>query len=252
VCEKEDSLTRLLVRYLDGAEIVQVNEAEQALQEVIEHPTQALILNDPADSQTLKLLSSNAALPYGIPVIACAVPGASQAAGDLRVFDYLVKPISKDKLLYALDRLGIGEGTLLIVDDEPDALRLFRRMLTSSGRSYRLLKASDGDVALRILREQHPDAMLLDLVMPNMDGFGLLAEKNRAPQLRDIPVVVISARDPAGQPLVSSELTITQRDGLSVPQLLACINLVSRVLSPFGLSTDRAPSVVVPGGTVCA
>jgi len=128
--------------------------------------------------------------------------------------------------------------TILVVDDEPEALRLFRRMLASTGRGYRVLRAANGRQALAILRSERPDAILLDLVMPEMDGFQLLAAKNADPALRDIPVVAISARDPAGQPILSNALAVTRGGGLSTPQLLACIEALSRILSPAGRAAE--------------
>jgi CheY-like chemotaxis protein len=122
----------------------------------------------------------------------------------------------------------------LIVDDEPDALQLFGRMLALPGRGYRVLLARDGREAMGILEQYRPDAILLDLVMPNMDGFQLLEARKGDPALRDIPVVVISARDPAGQPIVSSALAVTRGGGLSVRQLLASIEAVGEILSTTG------------------
>jgi CheY-like chemotaxis protein len=153
----------------------------------------------------------------------------------------LVKPISQDALLGALDRLKISEGTILIVDDEPDVAHLFRRLLARSGRRYRVLQARDGREALSILDDARPDVILLDLVMPNMDGFALLEMRNQDPTLREIPIIVISARDPAVEPIVSNALAITQRGGLSARQLLASIDAISRLLAPVGQAGAPMP-----------
>ncbi len=130
-------------------------------------------------------------------------------------------------MLGALDRLQLRGGTLLIVDDESEAIRLFWRIVSSSGHTYRVLTATDGQQALNILAEQRPDAMLVDLVMPGMDGFQLLAAKGADPALADIPAIVVSARDPTGQPIVTNAVGITRGGGLSVAQLLACVEAVS-------------------------
>jgi CheY-like chemotaxis protein len=140
--------------------------------------------------------------------------------------------------LTTLDQLDLKGKTVLIIDDEPDALRFFRRVLIASGRDYRILRAVDGQQGMRILREQEVDVILLDLVMPHMDGFRFLAEKNQDHVLRDIPVVVTSARDPAGQPVVSNALAVTCGGGLSVPQLLACIDTLSGILSTAAQAND--------------
>ena len=118
---------------------------------------------------------------------------------------------------------------ILIVDDELEAIQLFWRMLTASGRSYRVLTASDGIQALNILRSERPDAILMDLVMPGMDGFQLLAMRPQEESWRDVPVIVMSARDPSGQPIVVDAIGITRGGGLSTAQLLAYVTAVSNI-----------------------
>jgi len=129
--------------------------------------------------------------------------------------------------------------SVLLVDDEPEVLQLFARMLSSAERNYRILQATNGQWALSLLRERQPDVMLLDLIMPGVDGFQVLWEKSRDSTIREIPVVVISARDPSGEPIVSDTLTVTRGGGLSVRDILACIQAVSEVLAPSVQSDGR-------------
>jgi len=110
-------------------------------------------------------------------------------------------------------------------------LRLLRRFLSSARRGYHVVTASNGKEALRIMRRQKPDAILLDLYMPEMDGFALLAEMGQDPALRNTPVVVITARDPMEQPAVSSTLALVKAGGLSTHQLVACIDAIQRICS---------------------
>jgi signal transduction histidine kinase/CheY-like chemotaxis protein len=231
VVENGSALQRLLNRYLDEAEIIPAADLETAMIILAETPTQALLVNAINIEETLRQINK-ATLPYEPLVLICSVPDIEQSAESLGVADYLLKPISRDALLGALERLGKDRhvATILVVDDEPDARQLFRRMLTSAGRDYRVLRAADGRQALSILRREQVDAILLDLVMPNMDGFQLLAAIRQQPSLREIPVIVISARDPQGQPIVSNALVVTRPGGLSVAQLVASIRAVSAVL----------------------
>jgi CheY-like chemotaxis protein len=164
-------------------------------------------------------------------------PGASSSHA---VADYLLKPISQEGLLAAvtaaLRRSGrdpAGQATVLLVDDEPDELRLFWRMLAATGRGFRVLTAANGAEALAVLHEDPPDVIVSDLVMPQMDGFQLAAAKDAVPALRDIPLVILSARDPQGQPIAAESITATRTGGLSIPQLLACVEALSTILSPL-------------------
>ncbi len=241
VWESGDVLQRLLGRYLGTAELAPVGSLEQAMDELARAPARALLVNDSSVPKALDRLVRGAPLPDGTPTIVCSVPGAYEAAGSLGANDYLVKPVSQDALLGALGRLKLGGNTVLVVDDEPDALRLFWRILGAAPQPYRVLTARNGREALNILQVERPDCLLVDLVMPEMDGFQLLAAKREMPAVRDVPAIVLSARDPAGQPIVTQALAVTRAGGLSMPQLLAGIEGLSGLLATAGQAGDPAP-----------
>ncbi|MBI1881158.1 MAG: response regulator [Chloroflexi bacterium] len=240
ILESGDMLHRLLTRYWDKVETAPVSSLEEAIAELSRLPAQALLINETSTDKVLEYLNLSQKLPNNTPLITCSIPRLDDL-NPLGASVRLVKPIFRETLLEALDRLNIKEGTILIVDDEPDALQLFRRMLTSLERDYRILLARDGQEALTILQECRPEVILLDLVMPNMDGFQFLELRRRHPALTEIPVVIISARDPAGQPIVSSMVAATLGGGLSVSQLLASIEAFSKVLAIPGPVDDPEP-----------
>jgi signal transduction histidine kinase/DNA-binding response OmpR family regulator len=232
VVERGESLQRLFRRYVEGLEIIPVKDLDEAFQELAQTPAQALLVNTEKPDEALKRLTASAALPSGIPALVCSLPSDADAITALGVANYLTKPITRDALLGALEHLGKKIERVLVVDDEPDALHLFRRMLSTASRHYRVFRATNGQQALELLRTQQPDVMLLDLVMPEMNGYQLLAIKNQSPDLRDIPVILISAKDLISQPLVSRTLSVTLRDGLPLPQLLASLKSLSAILVP--------------------
>jgi CheY-like chemotaxis protein len=87
----------------------------------------------------------------------------------------------------------MGDGrTVLVVDDEPDVLLLCRVNLEFEG--YDVVEAADGVEALDKLREARPDVVLLDVMMPRMDGWQVLAEIKGDDELKDIPVVMLTAK----------------------------------------------------------
>ncbi len=239
------ALQRMLVRHLDGVEVVPVSTPEEARNELIQSPAKALVVNGPSLEETLHSLDAAAVLPENVPAIVCSLPDLRQASERLGVHDLLVKPISREMLREALERLHLTQGTILIVDDEPDALHLFGRIIASFDADYRVLLARDGQEAMDILDECLPDLILLDLVMPNMDGFQFLKRRRQDCRLQGIPVLVISARDPSGGPIVSKGVAITRKGGLSTQELLAHIRSVVKDGSAAP-STGQASAGVPP------
>jgi hypothetical protein len=231
VVEEGETLRQLFRRYMDDVEVVSAPDIERAIDELGRLPARALIVNapSPGDSAPQGRLRG---LPYGTPGINCWVPGEDEAARRLGVVRYLVKPVTREMLLSTLSELNGKVTSVLLVDDEPEVLQLFRRMLSTAPSEYQVLQAQSGRRALSLLRQRQPDVMLLDLIMPRMDGFQVLQAKSEDPSIREIPVVVISSRDPVGGHIASDALTVTRGGGLPASDLLACIRAVSEILSP--------------------
>ncbi|MGQ9681246.1 MAG: ATP-binding protein [Anaerolineae bacterium] len=246
ILESGTSLRHLLTRHLDGVELIAATDVEEALGKVGSESAEALLVNGPSLVEELAAIREARAMPHGRPAIVCSLPGIDEAANSLGVDDYLVKPFPPERLLATLQRMQINSGTVLVVDDEPEALRLYWRILSSGGHDYRVLTAANGEEALELLAEK-PDVVLLDLVMPEMDGFRFLTARNQDPALRRIPVVVVSARDPTGQPIVSDALAVMQGGGLSAHQLVACLEAILGVLVPERQLADRRRPRNQPG-----
>lgn len=99
----------------------------------------------------------------------------------------------EEGLLTSLDRLDTRVQRIAIVEDDPDARRLLRRVLQARGE-YQIYEASGGREGIALVREQHPDLVLLDLMMPEVDGFQVLEEIRADEQLRDTRIIVITAK----------------------------------------------------------
>ena len=127
---------------------------------------------------------------------------------------------------------------VLIVDDDPDMRLAIASVLKS--RSYQVIEASDGFEALRKLKEEKPDIMLLDLLMPGMDGFAVIRElENRQKdEYPDIPVLVISSvREEASQ----------RRYELELGRKLAVDDYIEKPIEPF-LLLQRVEKLLSKGG----
>jgi PAS domain S-box-containing protein len=132
-----------------------------------------------------------------IPIILVSVIDQKQMGFAMGAAEYLMKPVAKEDLLRALQRhLQLSPErslTLLVVDDEPRDLQMMTELLHSAGFSVRA--ASGGREALQILSQQRPDAVLLDLLMPEVDGFEVIRQMKEHPDLRDVPVLVLTAKE---------------------------------------------------------
>jgi signal transduction histidine kinase/CheY-like chemotaxis protein len=240
ILEGGHTLQQMFSRYMDDVAITHVQDADEARHVLERSPARALVVNAPI-LKDAPIPSQWVNMPYGTPTVTCWVPGEDEAAQRLGVVRYLVKPVTGKTLLRTLEALGQEIETVLLVDDEPEALQLFARVLSSSQRPYRVLQATGGRRALGLLRERRPDVLLLDLIMPGLDGFQVLQQKSQDPAIRDIPVIIISSRDPVNEPIVSDSLTVTRGGGFSARDLLECIQAVSGALTPLPRTDDRAP-----------
>jgi threonine synthase len=108
----------------------------------------------------------------------------------------LTRPAApREGLMTALNRLDGRVNRVAIIEDEPDAARLLRRILQAHGQ-YQIFEASNGREGLELIRRERPDLILLDLMMPEMDGFTLLEIlKKEEEDLRKVPIIVVTAKE---------------------------------------------------------
>jgi CheY-like chemotaxis protein len=141
-------------------------------------------------------------LTRDIPVIMCTLVSDGARASELGAVDYLSKPILEADLLRALRRLPArvaADGPrpdVLVIDDEPDDIELIRGVLTApAAGNLQVLAALGGEAGLSAARQHHPRAIILDLLMPDMDGYKVLAELQTDPATRSIPVIVVTGAE---------------------------------------------------------
>jgi signal transduction histidine kinase/CheY-like chemotaxis protein len=131
-----------------------------------------------------------------IPVIICSIISEEERGMSLGAADYLVKPIMEEDLVMALDRLDRAPGIhqVLIVDDHADDRHLLRRMIESQ-EGYEVVEAAGGEEAVMLLEELRPHIIILDLMMPEVDGFAVLESVKSNEATRSIPVIVVTAKE---------------------------------------------------------
>jgi PAS domain S-box-containing protein len=126
------------------------------------------------------------------PVIMVTIVDDKKLAYSLGASDYLTKPIHRKRLATVLDRYRPA-GRALVVDDDADSRRLVRQTLEADGWS--VTEARDGREGLARVADDPPDLVVLDLMMPEVDGFGFAEELGRHESWRTIPVLVVTAKD---------------------------------------------------------
>jgi signal transduction histidine kinase/CheY-like chemotaxis protein len=192
----------LLASWLEpeGYQLIAAGTAAEALAKAAEHVPDAITLNmlmpGKGGWDTLYELKKTP-LTAAIPVIVVTVVDEPKIGLALGAAEYLVKPVDKEVLLEAVRRF-IGPGSngpakVLVVDDEAGTRELLKEMLESDG--YIPVLAANGKEALEALAQISVSAILLDLIMPEMDGFELLLRMKEDPGLRNIPVLVLTAKD---------------------------------------------------------
>jgi len=144
-----------------------------------------------------------------IPIVLHSVVDQKNLGYRLGAADYLVKPFERDSLLAALSRASRHCRRLLVVDDDPNVIDMVRQLL--EGEPVTVDAAADGREALRVIAQQPPDVIFLDLLMPGLDGFGVLETLQADPGWRQIPVIVLTAKT-----LTAEETTLLERRTLAV------------------------------------
>jgi CheY-like chemotaxis protein len=130
----------------------------------------------------------------GIPVVLMTIVEEKKRGYALGAADYLVKPVDRGKLVATLKQIcGSAAGRALLIDDDEVVRRVVRLALEPIG--WQVSEAENGLIALDALSTSRPDVMILDLMMPKMDGFEFLDEVRARSEWRDIPVVIITAKD---------------------------------------------------------
>lgn len=172
-----------------------IHSAEQALKEVRPLAVVLDILLPGGESWDLISYIKGNPETADIPVYVVSVVEEAERGLSLGADDYLVKPLERDWLLQRLNSLAAAKAVerVLIIDDDEMSRYLFRNYLRDT--RFQVSEASDGYEGLRLAREERPQAIFLDLIMPELDGFRVLEELKKNPETRDIPVIIITSKE---------------------------------------------------------
>jgi PAS domain S-box-containing protein len=144
-----------------------------------------------------------------IPIIIVSIVDQKQVGFALGAVDYLIKPVRKPALLETIRKYvqpqSDEDEAILLVDDDPRALELLEETLRSAG--YGTERVRSGTRALEVLSSKVVSAVVLDLLMPGMDGFEVIRHVRQEATLRELPIFVMTAKS-----LTKAELAILARE----------------------------------------
>jgi signal transduction histidine kinase/CheY-like chemotaxis protein len=188
-----DLMQRFLAR--DGFRVIAATTGEDGLRLARETRPDAItldVLMPGMDGWAVLAALKGDGATSEIPVVMLTMIDDRNLGYALGAADYLTKPIDRARLLAVLSK-NAKDRPVLVVDDDPDVRALLRRMLEREG--YRVTEAEHGRAALARLAHDLPGVILLDLMMPEMDGFEFLGELRRHETAHAVPVVVVTAKE---------------------------------------------------------
>ncbi|MDE0143148.1 MAG: ATP-binding protein [Caldilineaceae bacterium] len=235
VCDESGDLAPLLSRHTDEIQFTESRDLPGALEALQTHPTHMLILNAAAPQQLILLVEEARQAIPDMPILGCAFPPKIHYALEAGAVDYLIKPIGLPDLAKALNSLDKPVKRILLVDDNPDIRQLYTQMLSIIDPALEITPTASGAEALaelhhRVRGSEAPDLVLLDILLPDMPGWQVLAEKNQDAAIRDIPVIAISGEELVAWPTRSSVLLATMGAGVPINKLLPCSHRLAALL----------------------
>lgn len=181
-----------------------------------------------------------------IPIIVVSILDERGKGFALGAADYLVKPVQREELIAAIKRFSIPTKLnsqavkVLAIDDDPMALELIAGILGPEG--YQVIKASNGKEGIELAKTELPELIILDLLMPEMDGFAVLDKIGGDELIKETPILILTNKDLTAEE--KKQLTgrisfLAQKQAFTRKSL---VDLVHRlVVSPLGGETNPRP-----------
>jgi signal transduction histidine kinase/CheY-like chemotaxis protein len=204
IIEDEPSAARLLRTYAESmeVEVAVANDGERGLDAARDRSPDAIVLDVLLPGmdgwEVLRELKSDPST-RNIPVIIVTIVDEREVGLALGAVDYFVKPVDRVALIDRLSRLTLTtkvkqrEVRVLAVDDDPAAVAMVEAALGPEG--FTVVPAYDGRQALVLARERPPDLVICDLLMPDLDGFGVVSALKAEPRTEEVPIIVLTAHE---------------------------------------------------------
>ncbi|HJW87166.1 MAG TPA: response regulator [Candidatus Brocadiaceae bacterium] len=240
VVEDDQQSSRLLKEYLtcEGYNVATACNGKEAIDKARELKPMAITLNvNLAGESGWKVLEKLKEIPEtkDIPVIVISILEERAQGFSLGAVDYLVKPITREPLVQTLKKHGLtvrpgtGPVNILVIDDEPKTVDLVAAVLEAEG--YCVQKAYSGQEGIDWATRQGYDLIILDLMMPKVDGFDVVEELKRHAGSKDVPIIIATAKDLTEEDLLrlrGKVESIAQKGGFSKEDLLRDIKRIEK------------------------
>ncbi len=215
----------LLHRHLDGYMVTSAPNWEIARELVDKLRARAVISRQG---------SAHLASESVVPVITCPLPSTQETAQALGITAYLRKPLTLKALRSALRQTAPEAKKLLIINEDPSALRLVERMARGNGPNYQIFRAYEGAEALAKVKAQPPDVILLDLDISQADNLELIWQIKQIPAAAEIPILVMSGLE-VDDAVTDQPITIYSPNGFTPTEMLNYLQGILSAIPPAKL-----------------
>jgi len=239
--DRAGRLGAALDRYAGDIELLSAADADEVRRLCTQESARSVLLCSGDSVGLLREVQSLADDLPGTPVLGITM--TADAAGDGRggALAYVIKPVTVEGLRSAFQAVGVEGAVVLVVDDDPDARHVLAAQLRRLHDGIQVLEAASGAEALAIAAERRPDLMLLDVIMPGMDGWQTLAAVRARDDLASLPVVMVSAQDLHAEPLTGSLMMASIQGGLSLGKMIDAFRAITDVLLPHAQKPAAEP-----------
>ena len=263
VVSQDDTAALYLSRRMEGYNFTHAGSLEQARSMINQGSAAAVVLDASLGvsvTEARTFLSENQS--QSVPVVECPLPSTQWISGGNTFASVLIKPITADNLFAVLDTVlsqtdesGLASENgprpkLLLVDDDRGFVELTKRLLQAGGRCYQVESAYDGKEAMRKMARSQPNCVLLDLVLPEMNGFEVVTAMRKDPVLSQVPVVAITAATPGEDNLAAEGgmVSLAVPDRFRPGELTALLSFIFDIASDRSaiLGSDAGPGAVQP------
>jgi signal transduction histidine kinase/DNA-binding response OmpR family regulator len=231
VLDRDPGVVQLFSRYLRHRRVQGVSTVEEALESAANLAPELLVLADGTPPEAL--LARQHEYPRlskaHLSILSCPIPSERRKALSLGFVDYLLKPVMEGQLQASLERVVEAPDHVLVVEDDPDMMRLLGRMLARIRPGVTVARAYSGKDAQHILADgPRPDVILLDLTLPEISGYDLMTWMQER-ELLTCPVIAITANVRLEAPHApdTTAMTIARQAGFSAQEVLTFAELVA-------------------------